>query len=160
MNIDRSLQRRILEQAKDFYPEMFDPEEVMRDDFNTPDFAGSLFYLFEHGLITNPGEFNFGDFLHKEIAITAKGLDFLEDDGGLSALLNTVTIRLHPDTIRQQLLARIANADGSSEEKSALSETVKTASDEALRTTTQKLVELGIQALPAAIQALRAVLPA
>ena len=39
--------------------------------------------------------------------ITAKGIDFMMQDGGLSAILNTKIVKLHPDTIRDLLQNRI-----------------------------------------------------
>ena len=52
--------------------------------------------------------------------ITARGLDFLADDGGLTAILRTVVMKLHADTIRDMLLAK-ADASGlPAPEKSAL----------------------------------------
>lgn len=35
-----------------------------------------------------------------ESTITAASLDFLEDDGGLSAILGIITVKLHADTIK------------------------------------------------------------
>lgn len=68
----------------------------------------TLQYLEEHGLcksgvmIGADGHLALG-----ESRITAAGLDFLEDDGGLSAILGVVTVRLHADTIRALIDAKI-----------------------------------------------------
>ena len=43
--------------------------------------------------------------------ITAKGLDFLEDDGGLSAILGAITVKLDPDDLRALIAARIEESD-------------------------------------------------
>ncbi len=39
--------------------------------------------------------------------ITAKSIDLLEDDGGVSAILGVVTAKLHEDTIRNLVLAEV-----------------------------------------------------
>jgi hypothetical protein len=52
--------------------------------------------------------------------ITARGLDFLEDDGGLGAILNVVTIRLEADTLRQLLETKINASDMPEADKQTL----------------------------------------
>ena len=47
--------------------------------------------------------------------ITAKGIDFLEDDGGLSAILGVVTVKLHADTLREMLAKKIDASSASSD---------------------------------------------
>lgn len=158
MIVDRHLQKRILEQAKAVYPGSFDAFTEMPDEAESDHFAKNTFYLFEHGLITEPGFICNNEPQIRDFAITAKGIDLLEDDGGLSAILNTITVHLAHDSLLQKLVEHIDASSGTNAEKSALREAVKTASDESLRTLTQRLVDLGIQSLPAAIQTLHAAL--
>lgn len=108
MTLDRDLQRTILLQLREAYPELvhFQTLGVAKH----PDFHPNAFYLTAHGLIEPVA-------LRRDVMgtpsqvftgrITAAGLDFLQDDGGLSAILGTVTVRLEPQTIRALLEARI-----------------------------------------------------
>jgi hypothetical protein len=86
MRLNRAMQREILEELRRAYPETVDFQS--RANFPDPEFQGNLFYLHEHGLIAG----NVREALNLPrtmpgASITATGLDFLEDDGGLSAIL-------------------------------------------------------------------------
>ncbi|MGM3389170.1 hypothetical protein KXR94_16115 [Stutzerimonas stutzeri] len=80
-------------------------------------------YLIEHGLVggdlrmTSTGR---GDFLPTKLALTANGLDFLEDDGGLTAVLGTLTVRLHADSVRDLLAKQIEASELEDSVKSQL----------------------------------------
>lgn len=77
--------------------------------------------------------------------ITARGIDFLEDDGGLSAILGTVTVKLHADTIRDLIDAKITESKAIPEqEKPALREALKGIRDEGLKQLTTKLISHGL----------------
>src|SRR5262245_51879543 len=100
MRLNRVLQRQLLEQLREAYPEFVDFQS--RPEFDQPDFQSNLFYLSEHKLIdateggTSPRRIVWA-------SITASGLDFLEDDGGLSAILKTVTVKFDIENIRSIL---------------------------------------------------------
>lgn len=84
-------------------------------------------YLVQHGLVEGgfsgrgvigmaglpPAE----RFIENETAITAAGLDFLADDGGIGAILNTVTIRMDPRQFTELLAARIEALPNLSQEE-------------------------------------------
>src|SRR5882672_5223716 len=52
--------------------------------------------------------------------ITVKGLDFLQDDGGLGAILNVVTVRFEAETLRALIEAKVDASDEPPEQKSAM----------------------------------------
>ena len=52
--------------------------------------------------------------------ITEKGLDFLKDDGGLTAILGIVTVRFEADTIRTILQIKVNQSDLSPADKQKL----------------------------------------
>jgi len=88
MKVNRAMQRRILEELRDVYPEVIGFFNTSR--FSDQDFQGNLFYLCEHKFIDGTESEELGVPRHIVWAsITAPGLDFLEDDGGLSAILRT-----------------------------------------------------------------------
>ncbi|HEZ3230473.1 TPA: hypothetical protein WH380_002008 [Neisseria meningitidis] len=107
-------------------------------------FLKNIYYLEESGLI----EITSIDSLHKnfDCKINHKGIDFLTDDGGLSAILGVVTVKLHSDTIQALIAAKIDQAEISDSEKSWLKKELGKIKDTALST----LTENAINAIPAA----------
>lgn len=118
MRLDRGIQRQILEGLAENYPA---PSYGIWGDFGIECDAATLLanvtYLVEHGLVlggfvsrelTNPIGLAAADlFVENETTITAAGLDFLADDGGVSAILNTVTVRIDARQFTELLAARI-----------------------------------------------------
>ena len=163
MKLDRKLQRDILGTLRDTYPR---PEQSKL--FNTAgcdserdeQIVANLIYLEEHGLVRSGVEFSLtGSVIYQGGAtITAAGLDFLEDDGGLTAILGTVTVKLHADTIRDLMLAKVEDSHLPAAEKSALRKAISTLSGEALKEVAKKLVAAGIENAPDAIEAIKGVL--
>ena len=52
--------------------------------------------------------------------ITAKGVDFIRDDGGLSAILSVQTVKLHEDTLKELLSIAIQQAKLPEPEKESI----------------------------------------
>lgn len=127
---------------------------VCEDD---PDTCANIIYLIEHGLIySNYAAPESSLVLAHELPlkITARGLDFLEQDGGLSAILGTVTVKLHADTIKAMLESRILSAELPPEDKKRFVDTLRELPGEALKTFTNKLVEMACDNPQAVITAL------
>ncbi|WP_053006656.1 hypothetical protein [Chromobacterium subtsugae] len=162
MKLDREFQYKLLNTLADTFPGMLSREEytAVIDGKSEEDFAANVLYLEEHGLI-QPGScivsidgiysFNSG-----ALKITKKGLDFVSDDGGLSAILDVVNVKLHADTIRDLLEARLASADIPAEEKKTIIDHLKTLPAEGLKHLTTRLIDLGLDNLPAVLPLLRA----
>lgn len=101
--IDRSRQRQILEGLAEAYPLV----QFIPPDEQDAEFAANLHYLMEHGLVEakfardqspprpNPTKSRYGQpkLIATDIRITARGMDLLADDGGLSAILTIVNVR-------------------------------------------------------------------
>ncbi|HBQ8828786.1 TPA: hypothetical protein NIY10_003011 [Klebsiella pneumoniae] len=108
--------------------------------FGDDDIAtANLLYLESHGLITtNIREIRHGffDVNHEHLKITAKGIDFVRNDGGLSAILNIQTVKLHRDTVvvLEDLIA-ISSMNEADKEKAK--STLGELSTEALKTVVQ-----------------------
>jgi len=77
--------------------------------------------------------------------ITAQGLDFLEDDGGLGAILNIVTVRMDAESIKALLETRIRESNLSKEQKDSVVTKIKGFSGDILRAVVIKLIEKGIE---------------
>ena len=81
---------------------------------------------------------------------------FLRRDGGLSAILGVVTVKLHADTVRDLIAAKIHVAPIPAEEKSTLKTRLAGLSEAGLRAAASDLVKQGLDHLPDAIHWLRA----
>ena len=154
--LDRNLQHKFLSELYKVYPDSITYDyyinaaiaqttgviEAEEDALFVLKQSANLQYLAEHGLVV------FGDktFITAIVKITAKGIDFLMDDGGLSAILGVVTVKLHSDTIQALIAAKIDQAEISDSEKSWLKKEFGKIKDTALST----LTENAINAIPAA----------
>ncbi|RWK12160.1 hypothetical protein [Mesorhizobium sp.] len=130
--LDRHFQRKLLRDLADLYPQSADLKRSYGDQGDNR-LLVNLAYLHEHGLI----DFKWTKYSDGRIALhtataTARGLDFLADDGGLGAILGVVTVRLHDDTIRKLLIEKIEKADGDSTIKGLMIAKVKELPSEAL----------------------------
>ena len=150
--MNRNLQYQIIESLYNSYPKMLDEEDILKlasirisdnPEQNREFYASNLQYLKEHGLITVEIIYSIDNLLNGfyNLKITAKGIDFIEQDGGLSAILNVVTVKLHSETIQQLLTAKISEAEIPEEEKNKLKEALKTVQNSALETLTEKAIE-------------------
>lgn len=149
MPLNRALQLDILHTLAEHYP-----RGLAKGHFNkwpnSTDFMFQLKYLEEHGLAsrawtghTSPTP----DFAH----ITAKGLDFIADDGGLSAILGVVTIRLHDDTIKQLVAQKIQESDLPPADKKQYLDQLRELPAETTKHLVMKLVDMGLEAAPQAM---------
>lgn len=96
----------------------------------------------------------YGHMSSRFLWITAKGMGFLTDDGGLSPILDVVTVKLHEDTLKELIGQRIAESDLPAPEKSRLLDQLKSLPGETIKHLTLKLVDVGLSNRPAALQAI------
>ncbi|MBF1277399.1 MAG: hypothetical protein HXM87_03045 [Neisseria sp.] len=148
--LDRNLQREILKELNNIYPDSktyeywIDAaiaqvvgviETVGEAELYIAKRSANLRYLAEHGLVVCNDKY-----LSATVKITAKGIDFLTDDGGLSAILGVVTVKLHSDTIQALIAAKIDQAEISDSEKSWLKKELGKIKDTALSTLTTNAI--------------------
>ena len=142
MQLNRAMQLEILRCLRDAYPEVIEVRTIPGSD--DADFQGNLFYLTEHDLVASEAV---RDFPEKEIftaQITAKGLDFLEDDGGLGAILGKITVRFDADNIRSLLENKIIASNLPKEQKNTLVQKIRSFSDDMLKSVLLKLLDWGL----------------
>jgi hypothetical protein len=151
--LDRTLQRDLLTAMRDAYPRpkvySLDGEEQGRR------VAVNLAYLREHRLIAgDPRYSNTGDRASQwRVTITAEGLDFLADDGGLGAILGVMTVRLHDDTLRELLLARVdADTSVDAPTKSKLRQAIAGLPSEVLKTIATESIKTGLSHVPRIVE--------
>ena len=142
--LNREFQRELLVKLRGTYPANT-PMDRLELDHNAEPVLRAVSYLKEHGLldahvITDMS----GQHSVLWARITAAGLDFLEQDGGLTAVLGVVTVRLDAETIRELIADKVETLPLPAEEKSRITGWLKTAGTEALKEATKRLVQAGI----------------
>lgn len=152
MFLNRELQLKILKHYAQAYPgRTFEKWSEFGSDEQKV--AANLFYLQEHGLVLIVGQLSSEQSLiYQGGKLTAKGMDFLEDDGGLSAILGTVTIKLHDDTIKSLLESKILGSDLPQPEKQRYLDQLRELPAETTKHLVLKLVDLGLEKGPKAIE--------
>ena len=156
--LNRQFQKQILETLANSYPEpcgldaifnlALNPELFISQETLFDAYKINIAYLGELGLVEKCPSKISTDALYR---ITAKGIDFISDDGGLSAILGVVTVKLHAETIRDLLESKISDASISDDDKNSLKKKLSTLSGEALKELTKELVKKGIEHVPDAI---------
>ncbi|EHA14779.1 hypothetical protein [Halomonas sp. HAL1] len=76
--------------------------------------------------------------------ITEKGLDFLQADGGLTAILRVVTIKLHNETLSELEGKILASKTLPQKEKSRLLDRLRGLTDEGAKTLVNEMVKAGL----------------
>ena len=161
MKLDRNLQRSILLELRENYPS---PLSCKRMASHVPgvDFNANLCYLEEHGLISGKSiEHRQLERIGPEMLmakITAIGLDFLEDDGGLRAILNKVTVTFDKEDLSALVAGRLEKADISPEKKSELMKTISSLPSEGIKTVYKRLVDLALDKAPDALDLIQNIL--
>lgn len=157
--LNRDFQKHILQTLQDRYPD-YTRINGFEDDGERRKWLVNVAYLAEHGLINakithyvSDDPPSFGPML-----ITAAGLDFLANDGGLSAILGVVTIKLHDETVRQLLIHRIEAAPGDPSVKASLVAKVKELPGEALAKFTLDGLDAALASAPDLLDLFRGLL--
>ncbi|WP_348700296.1 hypothetical protein [Duganella fentianensis] len=151
MKLDRELQREMLEFLSDHYaglPQQVFPSREMTEAEDDK-YTANLLYLEAHGLVEAGLQQGLdGHWMSSGARITARGLDFLADDGGLTAILGTVTVKLHDDTIKDLIGERIEQSDLPEDEKLSLLNQLKELRGESLKHLTMKVLDAGLENAP------------
>jgi hypothetical protein len=160
MNLDRTYQRELLEELAHVYPNYVDNRTLLQPEGAeaTRRYIANIAYLDQHGLVDCPAH-SFGPGETKAWglpSITARGMDFLADDGGLSEILGVMTVKLREDTLKELIGQRIAESDLLEPDKSQLLDQLKSLPGEAIKHLTLKLVDAGLSNWPVALQAIQA----
>lgn len=158
MKLNRELQRVLLEELRDFYPRRSQSAYHL-NGYSQADCLDNLMYLEELGLVESGVTFNSNGYVTTNQArITARGIDFLEDDGGVGAALAVVTVKLHEDTLRQLIEAKVQAADIPDEQKSGILKALREAPGETTKQLITKLVDLGMENVPKALPLIQTLL--
>lgn len=150
MLLNREMQRALLSDLADVYPSALygDPFRAWTQQ---PGWIRAVCYLKEHGLITAKVGETDDEFYALDVRATARGLDFLANDGGLTAILGVQTIRLHDDTIKSVIEAKILASDLPQPEKKRYLDQLRELPAESTKHILLKVLDLGFENGPQAI---------
>lgn len=151
MDLDRTMQLEILEELKGLYPNSY-PTQRLKCFKDGDKFNGNIMYLVEHGLVdgktkTSMSRENHGTYVIKA-KITAEGLDFLEDDGGLGAILNKVVVTFDTDDLHKLIKQKLDAEEVEPEKKSELLKTIRNLPSEGARAVYIRLLNYGLDKVP------------
>ena len=160
MKFDRQYQFEILTKLADTAPTHLDCIEWLQEayEMDPEKYAANMRYLEQEGLVESYVRLG----VDRKISVafppelTSDGVNFVMGDGGIRAILDTVTIKFHGDTLNQ-LLTAIAQSHLPQSDKKKFSDALKQLPAEAITHLTKKLVEMGLQnmhLLPQLIQTL------
>lgn len=160
MIIDRKLQNLILAHLKNIYSlerqciDTWGTIQSFPGGEDTENLIANVLYLEEHGLLESglrqsvDGRYSADN---ASIKITCKGIDFMEEDGGLSAILNCVTVKLHDESLAR-LEKFLARAPIESHVKGQYLAQLKSLPVDATKHLVLKLVDSALDNVPAALQ--------
>jgi hypothetical protein len=156
---DRAVQRRILEAAREAYPEaVVNPAPESYGLADNRSLLREVNYLAEHQLLRIQTSDLSGANELRLFAITARGIDFLADDGGLGAILGVTTVRLDDDTIKALLIREVEQSDESAEVKRKLIDQIKGLPAEGVKVLATEVLKAALKRLPHAMQWLHTLL--
>jgi hypothetical protein len=141
---DRDVQLEILKRLKQGFPKQVDVNG-WRKEF--PYLDHEIHYLHQHGLLVGLFSAELGGNKRASAAtLTARGIDFLANDGGLGAILGTVVVKLHADTIKTLLESKINESNLPPEEKRRFRDWLRELPAESTTRLVTTLVEEGVKA--------------
>lgn len=150
--LSRELQLRILRHLMDRYPNQESRMDLAFKGTPEADITANVRYLNEHGLVSTKWmETSTHGLDHAGVYLTAKGADFLADDGGLGAILGVVTVKLHSDSIKALLAAQVEKSDADPSVKARLIAKIKSLPAAALEAVILDGLTTGMTHLPDAI---------
>lgn len=112
-------------------------------------------YLVDHGFVKNAlGGLPYridrdGNFYPAApMTLTNEGIDFLSENGGLTAKKNTITVRFEVDAIKQFIEAKIEASNISEKEKNSLKAHIKSLPKKILEGEILSLFQMGLHQIP------------
>ena len=147
MKLDRDLQLEILKAPEEAHPDSLDIG-VARQLIaaHTEDkVMSNLIYLEGHGILTAGIVHGLNQRIWNVNAteISSKGRDFIADDGGLSAILGVVTIKLHEDTLKSLIAMKIEASELPQPDKRRWLAALRELPAESTKHLVLKLIDLG-----------------
>jgi len=146
--VDYARIRMVLEELYLVYPKRVHYTELESLTPFCGDYEKLLFYLYEHHMITFSAHMVAkGEMRLSRVSITARGIDFIQPDGGLSALA-APTIRISPENLIAAIDAALNSRNLTIEQRSLVQDALRVAGTEGIKTIVQRLVDAGLTHAP------------
>ena len=156
--LDRAYQRELLEQTRSKFPAAM-PATKLGVEATDRRWCFNAAYLAGHGLVNAvSGTMTDGTAYVAAATITSKGIDFLEADGGLSAIMGVVTIQLHDDTIKALIAQKVQESSAPEPVKKRMLDLLRSLPADATKHVVLELLSRGLDYLPAGVQWLETML--
>lgn len=157
MLLDRQMQSDILHKLLSVFPDTYNFNTDDNFNQNPKKLLANLYYLQQHELIAKDSVIfaqTLGDYERNHginrTEITHKGIDFLLDDGGLSAILNILTIKFEAEQFKKLLQIKIQQSQSIPEnKKEACIQYIKSLPAESTTHLMTKLIDYGIDEMSA-----------
>ena len=167
MILDREFQLEIMTKMAEVYPAGYNfwENNNYQDEASKNKLYTNLYYLQSHGLLEQKsihytvGFGGMGSWTLGNTRLNHRGMDFLADDGGLSAILGTVTIKFETEQLKAILAAKIMSSDLSPERKTTMIDAIKELPAEGLKHLTTKIVDVGWDNLDSLMTLIQGSLP-
>ena len=133
--LDTAFQRKVLEILRPLFPLPIDnegiPKELTADEHK---WHANIHYLYQHGLISMVPAGEWGVQFDEifDLTITAKGIDYIAEDGGLTNYYGSINIRLDDGLIKNLIKENIEKSSVDPKQKSKMNALLKTVSSSAL----------------------------
>lgn len=158
MILDRQLQLELLEKLRDTYPKHCELDKDYKSNTEIYEKATSnLYYLMQHGLVSENSllkSSGFGGYFQLQFGsptITHRGLDFLADDGGLSSILGSVTVKFEASQLKMLLEFKILESDLSPERKKSMTDALEELPAESIKHIYMQLLDKSLESIPNAL---------
>jgi hypothetical protein len=154
MKLDREYQKKLLNRLARTYPRQYPISDFLKDasEEDQEKYICNLYYLGEHGLVEPNIQIGAdGMPSYSWPRITKDGMDFIAEDGGLSAILGVVTVRLHAETILGLVEHKIISCAQSHPDKQRWIDQLRQMPYESVKHLTMKLLDLGLENWPRAL---------
>ena len=158
MILDRDIQLLMMRKMQIVYPSYYDFDTDYPTGHQDRERAlKNLYYLRAHELVEAKSVI-ITEYMDGELGLdfgsstlTHHGMDFLADDGGLSAILNVVTVKLETQTLKAILVNKINQSDLDPERKQSMNLALEELPAESIKHLTTKLLDECVDNLPAAV---------
>ena len=155
---NRAREREILFQLAKVYPKPINERFGKKDSFfSNPGYGAELCYLAGHGLV----DIKYHQYMHvadKQLdwaMITSQGIDFIKDDGGIAAILGTITVKIHEESIKALIVEKIESSNLDQTYKQRLISQLQLLPADSIKHLTMNLVSSAVCNLPELIQTLQ-----
>ncbi|WP_320202807.1 hypothetical protein [Agrobacterium rosae] len=157
--LNRGIQRDLLKQLSEKYPHDADVQRGFAE-YEKRQVQYNLFYLHEHGLVDiKAHKLLDGSFPIMSAKITAKGIDFITDDGGLGSILNVLTVRLHEDTLKSIIIGKVEASQADPSVKASVIAKIKGLPADALGKLAEQALDAGLGSIPDLTSWLKEIIP-